>query len=92
MLQKIALSIFLDYKSGCDETKNHKKTVEKILEDLKNGAARKVVFTGDQGTEKGFLAYSMIHELNHYFWDISQEEESYYLIKSCLYAELESNL
>lgn len=32
----------------------------------------------------------MLHELNQYFWDISQKEENYNLMKSCLYVELEA--
>jgi len=88
--EKIPLSRLSDYRIGCDETNSHKKTVEEILEDLKNGETRKAVFTGNQGTGKRFLAYSMLHELNQYFWDISQEEENYHLMKSCLYVELET--
>ncbi|MFZ7803047.1 ATP-binding protein [Bacillus thuringiensis] len=88
--KKIPLSRLSDYRTGCDETISHKKAVEETLEDLKNGEIRKVVFTGNQGTAKSFLAYSMLHELNEYFWDISQGEENYHLMKSCLYVELEA--
>ncbi|QDD83808.1 Helicase loader DnaI [Bacillus cereus] len=88
--KKIPLSRLSDYRTGCDETISHKKAVEETLEDLKNGEIRKVVFTGNQGTAKSFLAYSMLHELNQYFWDISQKEENYHLMKSCLYVELEA--
>ncbi|WP_088867756.1 ATP-binding protein [Bacillus cereus] len=88
--KKIPLSRLSDYRTVCNETISHKKAVEETLEDLKKGEIRKVVFTGNQGTAKSFLSYSMLHELNQYFWDISQEEENYHLMKSCLYVELEA--
>lgn len=88
--KKIPFSKLANYRVGCAETESHKRTVEETLEELKNGEIRKVVFTGNQGTAKSFLAYSMLHELNQYFWDISQKEENYHLMKSCLYVELEA--
>lgn len=88
--RKMPLSRLSDYKVGCAETTRHKQTVEEILEELKSGKVQKVVFTGNQGTAKSFLAYSMLYELNQYFWDISQKEENYHLMKSCLYVELEA--
>ncbi|CAH2465074.1 IstB-like ATP binding protein [Bacillus mycoides KBAB4] len=88
--KKIPLSRLSDYRVGCEETQRHSKTIESILEDLKSGKTRKVVLTGNQGTAKSFLAYSMLYELNQYFWNISQEEDNYHLMKSCLYIELES--
>lgn len=88
--KKIPLSRLSDYRVGCAETKSHKQAIEETLEELKNGKIQKVVFTGNQGTAKSFLAYSMLYELNQHFWKISQEEENYHLMKSCLYIELEA--